>query len=120
MRCQCSRYRDFSNTDISKYPLISKNIVQTELQFYLHFNSCYLKLLLSQSKFSAIRKFTLRYQWFGKNFNFEITRVGSIRNYFIIIGIENNNNNNTESTKYLLKLLNVEIISQFPHMHSKY
>ena len=30
--------------------------------FSLHFISCYLKLLLAQSKFSGTRKFTLRYQ----------------------------------------------------------
>ena len=36
-----------------------------------------LKLLVSQSKFSGTRKFTLRYQYFGMNFDFEISRVDS-------------------------------------------
>ena len=51
-----------SNTGISKYSLLSKNTVYTDFLFYIHFNFCYLKLLISQSKFSGSRKFTLRYQ----------------------------------------------------------
>ena len=38
-------------------------------------NSFYLKLLISQSKFSGHRKFTLRYQLFWVNFNFEISKM---------------------------------------------
>ena len=41
----------------------------------LNFNSCHLKQLKSQSKFSGTRKFTLKYQKFEKNFDFEISRV---------------------------------------------
>ena len=33
------------------------------------------KLLLSQSKFSETRKFSLRYQYFSMNFDFEISRA---------------------------------------------
>ena len=43
--------------------------------FYLHFKSCYPKLLISQSKLSGTRKFTLRYQLFGMNFDFKISIV---------------------------------------------
>ena len=53
---------DISNTDISKYRLISKNIEWTRFLLLINFNSGYLKLLISQSKFSGTRKFTLRYQ----------------------------------------------------------
>ena len=35
--------------------------------------------MISQSKFSGTRKFTLRYQLFGMIFNFEISRVDCIR-----------------------------------------
>ena len=31
--------------------------------------------MISQSKFSAIRKCNTRYQWYGTNFDFEILRV---------------------------------------------
>ena len=34
--------------------------------------------LISQSKFSGTRKFTLRYQWFGVKFDFEISGVDCI------------------------------------------
>ena len=61
-----------SKTDISKYPIKSKNIVWTHLLFYFHFSCYYLKLLTSQSKFSGTRKFALRYQQFGMNFDFDI------------------------------------------------
>ena len=40
------------------------------LFFYFHFINLYLKLLLSQSKFSGSRKFTLRYRWFGMKYDF--------------------------------------------------
>ena len=53
---------DISNTDISKYPLISKNIVWTHFQFLLYFNFFDLKLPVSRSKFSGNRIFSLRYQ----------------------------------------------------------
>ena len=64
-----------SITDISKYPLISENIVWTNFLFFLHFNSFHLKLLVSQSKFSGTRKFTLRYQYFELNSDFEVLIV---------------------------------------------
>ena len=66
---------DISNSVISKYLLISKNIGLTNVLFYLHFNSSTLKLLIFQRKFSRIRKFTFRYEQFGMNFDFEISRV---------------------------------------------
>ena len=91
---------DISNINSSNYPLISKSIIQTLFQFHLtllysecpklnrvlavlsaiglNFNSSYLRILVSQSKFSVTRKFTLRYQQFGMSFNFEISRVGCI------------------------------------------
>ena len=47
---------------------------------YIIINSCFLKLLISQSKFSGNRKFTMRYQQFGMNFKFEISRVERISN----------------------------------------
>ena len=43
-----------SKIDISKYPLISKNIVG-RIPYFLHFSSCYSKLVVSQSKFSGTR-----------------------------------------------------------------
>ena len=45
---------------------------------YLHWNPCCLKLLVFKSKFSGTRKFTLRYQYFRMNFDFEILRVDCI------------------------------------------
>ena len=53
--------------------------------FIFHFNSLYLKLLISQRKFSGTRKFPLRYQWFGMNFDFEISRTDHILLTFIEI-----------------------------------
>ena len=47
----------FSNSGISKYSLIEEIIVWIDFTF-----SLYRKLLMSQSKFSGSRKFTLRYQ----------------------------------------------------------
>ena len=38
-------------------------------------HSCYLKLMISESKFSGTRKFTSRYYEFGMTFDFEITRL---------------------------------------------
>ena len=58
-----------SNTDISKYSRVSKDIS------YLYFNSLYLKLLVSQSKLSEIRKDTLKYKLYEMNFDFEISGV---------------------------------------------
>ena len=54
---------DISNFDISRYHPVGKKVVLIETfpYFYFHFNSFYLKLLISQSKFSGTRKFTLRY-----------------------------------------------------------
>ena len=46
---------------------------------HLYENVCNLKLLVPQSKFSGTRKFTLRYQLFEMNFDFEISRVDFIR-----------------------------------------
>ena len=51
-----------SNTDISMYSLISKNLSVKHLLFSVLFNLFYLKLLMPQGKFSVTRKFTLRYQ----------------------------------------------------------
>ena len=48
--------------------------------FSLEFHSCNLKQLIFQSKFSGTRKFTLRYQQFEINFNFEIWRADCITN----------------------------------------
>ena len=62
-----------SNTDISKYSRVSKDILQTHLLSY--FNSLYLKLLVSQSKLSWTRKGTWKYQLSEMNFDFEISRV---------------------------------------------
>ena len=56
--------------------IVSKNTVRTFS--YLYFNSCHLKLLISQSKFSGTREFTLRYQQFEMYLQFEISRVGYI------------------------------------------
>ena len=39
------------------------------------FQICYLKHLVSQSKFSGTRKFMFRYQYFQLNFDFEIPRI---------------------------------------------
>ena len=41
------------------------------------FSSFYLKLLISQSKFSGTRKFTLRYQYLEMNFNFDLMFLGN-------------------------------------------
>ena len=61
-----------SNTDISKSLLISKNTFTMHLPFFFTFQlRIYLKLLVSLSKFSDTRKFTLRYQAFEMNFDFE-------------------------------------------------
>ena len=68
------KIQNISNTDISNHS-ISQRIYFGHI-FYLHVftsQSFYLKLLISQSKFSGIRKFTLTYQWF--RMNFEISRV---------------------------------------------
>ena len=53
--------RFISSSDMSKYPHI-KEYSQTQFPLYLHLGSYYLKLLISQSKFSEPKKiFTLRY-----------------------------------------------------------
>ena len=65
-----------ADAKINKYsqPLISQTLISQSIPdikeysldtvhtFCLHLNSCCIKLLLSQSKFSGTRKFTLRYQ----------------------------------------------------------
>ena len=43
--------------------------------FSSHLNSYCPKLLVSHSKFSGTRKFTLRYQWFETNFYFDLSRI---------------------------------------------
>ena len=57
-----SMFYSYSNIDISRYLPYHHYILDTFPTFYLHFNSCFLKLLISQSKFYGTRKFTLRYQ----------------------------------------------------------
>ena len=65
---------NISNTDISKYPLISKYTVQ--ISYFNYFlNSCYLKLLISRNKFSGTRKFNLGDQVFGLSFDFEVNCI---------------------------------------------
>ena len=58
---------------------LSKRVdcMYTVLTFYSYsiFNSSHIKLLISQSKFSGTRNFSLSYQLFGMNFEFEISRV---------------------------------------------
>ena len=49
---------DISNSVISKCPVISNNIVQTELLFLYSFQLLFLKPLISQSQFPWARKFT--------------------------------------------------------------
>ena len=65
-----------SNNVISKYPeaLVSKNNYTVVWSYFLfsHFNSGYVKLLVSQGIFSQTRKFTLRYQYFAMKFDFVI------------------------------------------------
>ena len=60
-------YRGRKTTMQLSSSLISKNIVLTP---FLHFNFCFLKVLISQSKFSGLRKFTLRYQYFELVLNY--------------------------------------------------
>ena len=64
LKLQNSQLEISQNTDISNYFLITMNIVWNISYFSLHvsFQTCYLKLVISQSKFSGTRKFTLRYQ----------------------------------------------------------
>ena len=45
----------------------------------------HLKLLISQSKFSGTRKFTLRYQQFGMNLDFDISTVNRTCNFKISV-----------------------------------
>lgn len=51
-----------SRSLISQVSLTTKFIAWTHSLFYLHFNSCYLKRLISQSKCSGPENFTLKYQ----------------------------------------------------------
>ena len=64
-----------SNTDISKYRFISDNIIWMYFLLLFSFQLLLPQLLISQSKFSGTRKFTLRFQKFGMNFDFEISRA---------------------------------------------
>ena len=66
-------YHKFSHGTVS-YTLKGEK-VNVMLEF--HLKTFCLKLLISQSKFSGARKFTLRYQQFETNFVFKILRVGS-------------------------------------------
>ena len=59
---------DISNTDISKYPLMSMNIALTNFIFFLHFESYEIKLLISEIKF-----------FWDKNIFFEIISFSSLR-----------------------------------------
>ena len=68
---------------------------------YLYFNSLYLKLLVSQSKLSVIRKDTLKYKMSELNFDFEIPRVDSRRTCFYKIKIRKIFCNVYESIKCL-------------------
>ena len=58
-----------SNTDISKYRFISDNIIWMYFLLLFSFQLLLSQLLISQSKFSGTRKFTLRFQKFGMNFD---------------------------------------------------
>ena len=73
--CNIQSTLDSSNTDILKYHPILKIQFRLFSYFHLHFKSSHLKLLISQSKFSGTRKFILKYQQSGMNFDFEISRV---------------------------------------------
>ena len=66
---------DFLNTDISNHLRYQIIYFGHSPDFYVHSNSCYLKILISQSKFSGTRKFTLRYQYFEMIIDFEISRA---------------------------------------------
>ena len=74
-----SYYKEYSLDTIHTYSLdtIHNPYIQFghNPYFYLHFSICYFKLLIPQSKFSGTRKFTLRYQQFGKTVDFELLRV---------------------------------------------
>ena len=68
--------------NISKYSLVSKNIIWAHFPFFiylfiLHFNLCYFKLLGNQFEFSGTRKFNFRYQYLEMNFDFEISKDDS-------------------------------------------
>ena len=60
--------------------MISQNTLMYQRKYsihisYLYSKSLYLKLLVSQSKLSGIRKYTLKYKLSEMNFVFEISRV---------------------------------------------
>ena len=61
-----------------KVSLIKKNIVWTLEIFYLHFNSHYPKLMISERYFPESRNFTLRYHYFGMNLDLAILRANCI------------------------------------------
>ena len=73
-----------SNIYLSKY--LSRHIKN---KVWINFPFCVLtvhpKLLIFQSKFSGTRKFTLKYQDFEMNFDFEISRVVWINNKNIVL-----------------------------------
>ena len=52
--------------------------------FYFHFNSCLSKTTGISKKNSGARKFTLRYQYFGMNFDLEISRVSCSLPYHVL------------------------------------
>ena len=61
LTCFCNTIENVNtNTETSKYPLISNKTVSTHLYFFLHFNTGYLNLLVSKIQLSGTRKFTLR------------------------------------------------------------
>ena len=81
-------YRDTVNSRhlkvlISKGTLFYKTISFGHIScFYFHLNSCYL-FSVCQSILSGTKKFTLRYQYFGMNFNSEISRFDCIYIYIL-------------------------------------
>ena len=68
---------DISNKGISRYSLISRNIVRKRVLFsFIFIKPLYLKqLVASQSILSETRRCTLSYQYFAMNFALEISRV---------------------------------------------
>ena len=59
-----------STMDISNILLYQR---RHNLYCWFYFNLFHLKVLIPPSKFSGTRKFTLRYQWFEMNFEFEVS-----------------------------------------------
>ena len=59
---------------LKHYIKVPSYIKEYSFHTFPTFNSFYLKPLVSQSKFSGTRKFTLRYQWAWISFDQEISR----------------------------------------------